>query len=620
MRRSKEDEKMMGPMFPRLHVNDTEKGGPRAPPRNKMALYEQFTIPSQRYNSAVVPPKHHITSGSHSGLVPSPSTTQGTSREWNTNIHLHRPPPTSVYEEVQARNVGAVSLSNQQVRTENKKRPLEEDDFMVPIFSQPGSEMHTEERSRNDINGEGHPVSKQQIKDRDVNTARVSASSRNSVDTSIRGKDNITWRKDASSPREYQEQQRLAALEDRSACLPDDTRDEGVPDLQARNPCQDTTLTLRVNSQADCRVMSDDKTNKGTDRIVGDPYPVKENTHRGDGVSETSMVDSAVEFDISPDDVVDIIGRKHFWKARSAIVNQQRVLAVQLFELHRLLKVQKLIAGSPNLLLETSAFVVKSPRKDLAVKKYSSEYVVKDLSHKDIQKDVSPELVDKVEGTAENAVPKASSPVPSQQPPILPVNTNMDPNMNPWVFHQPPSHQWLVPVMSPSEGLVYKPFPAPGFMGTVYGGCGPMDPNHVPANLMNPPYMMPTPQYQQGMPPGIHFGGQSYFPPYGMSMMAPTVSNSTVIQPQPHNQTSQPEGASVNHGQENAIGSITREVQGSTASSPCDREQGTATVPESEGKEFRVRVIRAVPRHSTRESAARIFQSIQQERRLNESR
>lgn len=47
----KGEEKAMGPMFPRLHVNDTEKGGPRAPPRNKMALYEQFSIPSQRFSS-----------------------------------------------------------------------------------------------------------------------------------------------------------------------------------------------------------------------------------------------------------------------------------------------------------------------------------------------------------------------------------------------------------------------------------------------------------------------------------------------------------------------------------------------------------------------------------------
>lgn len=46
---------MMGPLFPRLHVGDTEKGGPRAPPRNKMALYEQFSIPSQRFNLPLHP-------------------------------------------------------------------------------------------------------------------------------------------------------------------------------------------------------------------------------------------------------------------------------------------------------------------------------------------------------------------------------------------------------------------------------------------------------------------------------------------------------------------------------------------------------------------------------------
>jgi protein EARLY FLOWERING 3 len=34
--------KEISPMFPRLHVKDVEKGGPKAPLRNKMALYEQF--------------------------------------------------------------------------------------------------------------------------------------------------------------------------------------------------------------------------------------------------------------------------------------------------------------------------------------------------------------------------------------------------------------------------------------------------------------------------------------------------------------------------------------------------------------------------------------------------
>lgn len=54
MKRGKDEEKIMGPMFPRLHVNDTEKGGPRAPPRNKMALYEQLSIPSQRSSHVVM--------------------------------------------------------------------------------------------------------------------------------------------------------------------------------------------------------------------------------------------------------------------------------------------------------------------------------------------------------------------------------------------------------------------------------------------------------------------------------------------------------------------------------------------------------------------------------------
>lgn len=62
MKRGKDEEQIMGPMFPRLHVNDAEKGGPRAPPRNKMALYEQLCIPSQRFNPGVLPVKPNNTS------------------------------------------------------------------------------------------------------------------------------------------------------------------------------------------------------------------------------------------------------------------------------------------------------------------------------------------------------------------------------------------------------------------------------------------------------------------------------------------------------------------------------------------------------------------------------
>lgn len=43
------------------------------------------------------------------------------------------------------------------------------------------------------------------------------------------------------------------------------------------------------------------------------------NLERGDSVSETSVLDAMSGVDITPDDVVGIIGQKHFWKARRAI-------------------------------------------------------------------------------------------------------------------------------------------------------------------------------------------------------------------------------------------------------------------------------------------------------------
>ncbi|EPS65488.1 hypothetical protein M569_09288, partial [Genlisea aurea] len=54
MKRGRDEKVMVGPMFPRLHVNDVDKGGPRAPPRNKMALYEQFSISSQRFSNSAL--------------------------------------------------------------------------------------------------------------------------------------------------------------------------------------------------------------------------------------------------------------------------------------------------------------------------------------------------------------------------------------------------------------------------------------------------------------------------------------------------------------------------------------------------------------------------------------
>lgn len=42
-------------LFPRLHVAETKKAGPRGPPRNKMALFEQLTIPSHKFKPSPMP-------------------------------------------------------------------------------------------------------------------------------------------------------------------------------------------------------------------------------------------------------------------------------------------------------------------------------------------------------------------------------------------------------------------------------------------------------------------------------------------------------------------------------------------------------------------------------------
>lgn len=52
---SKQQQQSGGALFPRLHVAETKRSGPRAPPRNKMALYEQFTIPSHTFKASPMP-------------------------------------------------------------------------------------------------------------------------------------------------------------------------------------------------------------------------------------------------------------------------------------------------------------------------------------------------------------------------------------------------------------------------------------------------------------------------------------------------------------------------------------------------------------------------------------
>lgn len=283
----------------------------------------------------------------------------------------------------------------------------------------------------------------------------------------------------------------------------------------------------------------------------------------------------------------------------------------------------------------------------------------------------------RMECSAENTVGKvcvssvqnatqAPSCKPSPGNPPLAVVSN-DSNMDPWCFHQPSGHQWLIPVMTPSEGLVYKPYPGTGFMNLGCGGCGPPASTPVMGNFFTPAYGVPASQYHyQGM--GVPFAppvGHGYFSPYGMSVMNSAVSTSAVEQMNPFTRTgSQVQvsdgGVNLNVQHQNSCNMPSQknrdvsdaerlhackdnELQASCASSPSERPQGVTVSGPMEGRSVLplfptspavnpdasqppdnghpARVIRVVPHNarSASESAARIFQSIQKERKQYDS-
>ncbi|TYI17443.1 hypothetical protein ES332_A07G024400v1 [Gossypium tomentosum] len=701
MKRGKDDEKNMEPMFPRLHVNDTEKGGPRAPPRNKMALYEQLSIPSQRFNPGLLP---HNASNSGS-LVPPTSTSQGSSlQNMLFPSHVSHLTSTNQAEKIHTGQHGGASVNAPMARLEPRKKVRDEDDLLVPVFvnSETGLQhsknkewfdgekarnVHDNDPNRCSSSGVG---SRKEVRDQSEGSLQACSSRERSIktagDSSTREKIDGCAKEANVSPDQGCGEipaSRLSGSHENDACLVEKLRAGRQP---VDNGCIDDDVALvkvigdgilsrkRSLSNSERNHSVPDETSNDSecheDRTCGSLQWA--NGDKSDDVSETSVVDTVSGLEISPDDVVGIIGQKRFWKARRAIANQQRVFAVQVFELHRLIKVQRSIAGLPHLLLEDTAYLSKPSYKDSPGKKLPPELIVKPVPQNK-RKDEAEKLSHKRECSAENAVGRTSlssvknGSQPSNNGPFLgnkpPSPANGDKKMNPWCFNQMLGHQWLVPVMSPSEGLIYKPYPGPGFMGSACGGCGPFGQNPMTGNFMTSAYGAQAPPHQGlGVLPGTPLVGHSYFPPRGMPVMNPAFSGSSMEQMNQfagagsHAQSGQlsGNGANFNIQQQSssnlpseknvAIPPVVKfqaskdtEQRRCTASSPGERAEKDGTCNTAEGKntpliliapaypqgaskpnetDQRTRVIRVVPHNprSATESAARIFQSIQKER------
>uniref|UniRef100_A0A2P2IVH3 Protein EARLY FLOWERING 3 isoform X1 n=1 Tax=Rhizophora mucronata TaxID=61149 RepID=A0A2P2IVH3_RHIMU len=353
MKRGKYDDKMMGPMFPRLHVNDTDKGGPRAPPRNKMALYEQLSIPSQRFKAGVVPP--NLSNSSNS--VPARASSQVSGPDKNS-LSFRLPSMVShVAGNVHLRQPNEGSLNGSLKELEQRKMTEDEDDFRVPVFVKSGTDQchgktqkSSETEKFNSISSEylspsvqqnvisGHPkhIGPTDVRNKTGENLEVCVSSR---DHAIKSSTSLAARKNINEHRveakASQNQQKpdwhldpMSRLPETDCCLQQEGKSglndsrigDGIPKMM-REAEKDMLPELRSDSHSRKNHNNNSRPEIDT-QCQGDKAggaQLLANSDKSDDISETSMVDSIPALDTSPDDVVGIIGQKNFWKARRAI-------------------------------------------------------------------------------------------------------------------------------------------------------------------------------------------------------------------------------------------------------------------------------------------------------------
>ncbi|KAL0897584.1 hypothetical protein Bca101_081545 [Brassica carinata] len=611
--KDEEEEKIVEPMFPRLHVKDAaDKGGPRAPPRNKMALYEQLSIPSHRFTDSL--PRHTNT------FCPPPPAPSNQPCGVERNL-------TSQHLDGRSTQMTSflTTLPHRRTRDQRRKTVREEDDFAVPVYTNDNTSTRL---------GRTKTVKEKR--------------NRTDLEKSASGCERVN---DSTSNASLRQESRSSRLE-----LDQDGGDE-------------TTGVMETDDGVESH-----GGNPGEYCTTGRFDDSMQHIINGEACDDDDdlMVDSSVSsVDVSPDEVVGVLGQKRFWKARKAIANQQRIFAVQLFELHRLIKVQRLIASSSDVLLDESSYLGKVAAKSFPVKKLlPTEFIVKPpplQKHRssDSEKTGQHKMT---ECSAENVVVGKSSNQPSNYTPFA---TNPPPAVNGCYYPPPPSggnQQWLIPVMSPSEGLIYKPHPGPGGPPVCGGYYG----HFMPAPMIMGSFMGGgggSPPFHPGV--GFPSPANGYFPPYGImpTMMNPYGPGQQQQQQQPNEQMNQfvhpgnlQYASAVNTQQPSSVNEeISQQHQPTIPRARKSRQRSTGSSSPSGTNSFRAlsvvdhdddnnepngemmtttttttrttvtqttrdgggvtRVIKVVPHNAklASENAARIFRSIQEERKHYDS-
>ncbi|KAK8592569.1 hypothetical protein V6N13_063142 [Hibiscus sabdariffa] len=628
-----DEAKVISPLFPRLHVNESDQGGQRAPPRNKMALYGHLNVPSQRFES-----------GSLSMLlpnncsVPSISSSHGGGDESSMFMPFYNSHESSILvDKFHSHSVPVTKLKGNQERKSMDTTPaipqVSKSSTLQPLNFSDYKKFSTRKLGFGD--------------DLMLPTPILSGIDKNfSCSQQSKGPESFSKMNQGEDHRDLMERPNSIPSTKCSSVDLWNREDGWNAQLHNEHRTAHDDMIFRENILVGSDRCVENGSKVGNESCLRESLGVDngssnmlENKSKAGAISRNkngrgaSMVKSISPLDICPDDVAGIVGEKHFREIRRDIVK------------------------SPQMVLEDSLNVS-------SIKKSPSNYVLepplvlKDNSHK-------PSIG--IKRASDDAVAKLPLPFAiddtnkgqgKHRPRDVsfsgnPLSTSTDENTSPSrCCFSPTGNQWLVPIMSHSEGLVYKPYTGPcpptvGFLAPIYGNCG---------GIPNASHeLSDSGQHGIGILPGNPPLGPTYFLHYGMPVSNPPVSSLAVEQISSFNgfgskgnqfstsdasfATPWQSSCSMSSEMSQAISYCARklpelienETQASVGSSPSPSKRAKRdalplfptepTMPTSnhDGRisTSREQPIKVVPHNpiSATESAARIFQSIQEERK-----
>lgn len=207
-------------------------------------------------------------------------------------------------------------LSTPLAQVEQRKK-VDEDDYMVPVFIQPvpakidkyRNRIHQQKFSPIDP---PHPSPKfPKAKGTGMFEHSGSKKGENSNESLAGQKQTVSAVSHDTGQQELCAESRLCNDGQNSAAMGDNMA------AAAKTNSSDSEEASLLGEENIVHDLSDDTGSHGD---KSSRPPQIGSLERGDSVSESSILNTESALDITPDDIVGILGQKHFWKARRAIM------------------------------------------------------------------------------------------------------------------------------------------------------------------------------------------------------------------------------------------------------------------------------------------------------------